>query len=261
MSYIVTKYPQGTFCWAILFSTDIQASTKFLDSLFGWKSELLSKEREPEYVSFSLEGKHVAGGSIAYDPSAPSFWSSYISVDNVDEMASRAEQLGAKITIPPIDTQGAGRMATIIDPTGAAVSLWQPKKHIGAEIVNTFGATTWNELYTHDVEKAKKFYADLLGWTYEIDAANDNYVTIKNNGRSNGGIYNLSPEMSSMPPNWTVYFHIENIENAVAKVKELGGQVYMQKDIAIGEIAMVADPAEGSFMLLEMSVPPEEWKE
>jgi len=27
----------------------------------------------------------------------------------------------------------------------------------------------WNRLYTKDVEKAKQFYANLFGWTYDID--------------------------------------------------------------------------------------------
>jgi uncharacterized protein len=210
---------------------------------------------------FSMEGKYVAGGSPTFAPGMPSFWNNYISVDNVDEMAAKAEKLGAKITMPAMDVLDSGRMVTIQDPTGAPVSLWQPKKHIGAGVVNTAGAMVWNELYTKDVDAAKKFYADLFGWSYTIDEKNNGYVTIHNNGRPKGGMYAMDEDMIAhgMTPNWTVYFTVKNMGEAVTKIKELGGFVYMQKNISVGKIAMVADPAHTHFMILELSAPPQEW--
>jgi predicted enzyme related to lactoylglutathione lyase len=236
---------------------------QFLTSLFGWTSEdLPTGEGRPDYTMFSLDNKNVAGGSPTFMKEIPSFWMSYVTVDNVDEATAKAEKLGAKVTMQPMDVLDSGRMSTIEDPTGAHLALWQPKKHIGASIVNTAGAMSWNELYTKDVEKAKQFYGDLFGWTYEVDEKNNGYIMIKNNGRSNGGIFALTPDMSSMPPNWTVYFTVKNIEESLAKVKELGGQVHMEpKAISIGKIAMIADPAGASFMLLEMSIQPTEWVE
>lgn len=264
MSYTVTKYPQGTFSWADFFSTDIGASKNFLTSLFGWTAQdMPTGEGRPDYTMFSLDGKYVAGGSPTFSPDMPSFWSSYITVDNVDEMAARAEKLGGKITMQAMDVLDAGRMVTLQDPTGASVSLWQPKKHIGASIVNTVGAMCWNELYTKDVSGAQKFFAELLGWTYSVDEKNNNYVTILNNGRPNGGMFTMDADMEAhgMVPNWTVYFTVNNMAESVKKIQELGGFVYMQKDISIGKIAMVADPAHTHFMILEMSVPPQEWVE
>lgn len=262
MAYTVTKYPQGTFSWADFFSKDVTASTKFLESLFSWTSATMPTEPgKPDYTMFSLNGKYTAGGSPTFDPKMPSFWNNYITVDNVDEMMAKAEKLGAKITMPAMDVLDAGRMGTIEDPTGAHVSLWQPKKYIGAGIVNTAGAMSWNELYTKDLGRAKQFFSDLFGWTYEVDEKNGDYTTIRNNGRMNGGMMQITNEMMGMLPMWVVYFTVKNIADSVEKVKELGGQVHMQKDISVGKIAMVADPAGASFMLLELSVPPAEWKE
>lgn len=264
MSYFVTKYPQGTFCWADFFSTDIGASKHFLTELFGWTAQdLPTGEGQPDYTMFSFDGKNVAGGSPTFDPKMPSIWNSYISVDNVDEMTKKAEVLGAKVTMQPMDVLESGRMSTIQDPTGAIVSLWQPKKHIGASVVNIANAMSWNELYIKDVDTAKKFYGDLFGWTYEIDNENEGYVTIKNNGRMNGGMYEMTPDMeqAGMTPKWEVYFSVKDIDETITKIKELGGEVYMQKDVTVGKIAMVADPAHASFMLIQMNVPPDEWKE
>jgi predicted enzyme related to lactoylglutathione lyase len=263
MPYTVTHYPQGTFSWADTFSTDIAATKKFMTGLFGWTSEdMPTGEGKPDYTMFSLDGHYVAGGSPTFAPGMPSFWTSYITVDNVDAMVKKAESLGGKVTMPPMDVLDSGRMATIQDPTGASVALWQPKKHIGAGIVNTVGAMVWNELYTKDLAAAKKFYADLLGWTYEVDEKNGGYVMIKNNGRMNGGMMAITPDMVGMPPNWTVYFSVQNIEEAMAKVTSFGGKVHMgPKPISVGKIAMITDPAGAAFIIMEMSVSPSEWVE
>lgn len=263
MSYIVTKYPQGAFSMVDVVSTDIEKSKKFLTSLFGWTSEdIPTGHGNLDYTKFSLDGKIVAGGVQALPSDMHSFCKSYVTVENVDEVVAKVEKLGGKVTWQPTDAMNAGRMAAIQDPTGAALYLWQPKEFIGASVINAVGAMCWNELYTKDIEKAKQFYSDLFGWTYEIDQKNDGYVMIKNNGRSNGGIYPITPEMGTMPPNWTVYFTVKNMEESLAKVKELGGTTYMDpKAISIGKIAMVADPAGVSFMFIEMSITPDTWQD
>lgn len=262
MSFTPTKYPQGTFSWADFFSIDREASKKFMNELMGWTSEdMPTGQGRPDYTMFSLDGKYTAGGSPTFAPDMPSFWSNYITVDNVDEMTAKAEKLGAIVKMPPMDVLDSGRMSTIEDPTKAVVCLWQPQKHIGAGIINVPGAMSWNELYTHDIEKAKQFYGDLLGWTYEVDPENGGYVTILNNGRMNGGMMAITPEMMGMVPCWMVYFTVKNVDESVAKVKDLGGTVHMTRDIGVGKIAAIADPANTNFILIEMSVPPQDWQD
>ncbi len=145
MSYFVTKYPAGTFSWADIYSTDMEKTKTFLTGLFGWTTQdFPTGEGRPNYTMFSLDGKNVAGGMPTFTPNLPSYWSNYVTVDNVDDTTKKAERLGAKIIMQPMDVMDAGRMATIQDPTGAYLSLWQPKNHIGAQIVNTVGAMVWN---------------------------------------------------------------------------------------------------------------------
>lgn len=260
MSFIVTRFPHGTFSWADIFSTDVSKSKVFLTDLFGWQSQDLPTEPgRPDYTMFSLDGKYVAGGSQTFDSSMPSFWSSYITVSNVDEIIEKVQHKGGKVIMPAMDVLDSGRMATIQDPLGAAVSVWEPKKHIGAGIVNIPGAMCWNELYVPDVEKAKEFYGQVFSWTFETDQTG--YTTIKNNSRSNGGIFQLTKEMAQMPPMWIVYFTVNNMAESVKKVKELGGIVHMEKDIDVGKIAMIADPTGASFIIMQMSVTPEDWIE
>ena len=162
----------------------------------------------------------------------------------------------------PMDVLEAGRMATIQDPTGAHVSLWQPKEHIGAKVVNKVGAMGWNELYTPDSKKAQQFYGELFNWKFETD--DTGYTIIKNanyNDRMNGGIVEITKEMGDMPPHWLTYFTVEDIAASADKVKELGGSLPMPiKKVNVGKLATVADPAGVHFMIIELGVGAEEWE-
>ena len=190
----------------------------------------------------------------------PSYWSCYISVDSVDEIAKKVKELGGVIVMEPMDVLESGRMVGVQDPTGAMINFWEPKNHIGAQVVNKAGAMCWNELNTRDVEGAKKFYGELLGWEFETD--DTGYTSIKNGDRWNGGIFELTPEMGDFLPYWCVYFTVEDIEAAVEKVGSLGGQIHMPtKEIGPGKIAMIACPAGTTCMIMQMNDEPDEWVE
>jgi len=47
----------------------------------------------------------------------------YIAVDDVDALVKKTEELGGKVSVPPMDVPEVGRMAVITDPTGASISL------------------------------------------------------------------------------------------------------------------------------------------
>src|SRR3989338_2960450 len=122
MSYTVTKYPQGTFSWTDVSSTNFEATKKFMTSLMGWTGTDMPAGNGMNYTMFYVDGKTVAGGN-QMPPSMkgmPSFWNNYVTVDNVDAMAKKAEELGGTVIMPAMDVLDSGRMAGIQDPTGAA---------------------------------------------------------------------------------------------------------------------------------------------
>ena len=47
----------------------------------------------------------------------------YVTVDDVDATAKKAEALGAKIVMPLTDIPNVGRMCISQDPQGAAISI------------------------------------------------------------------------------------------------------------------------------------------
>jgi predicted enzyme related to lactoylglutathione lyase len=52
----------------------------------------------------------------------PPHWGVYITVDDVDATAAKAQQLGATTIVPPTDIPNVGRFCTFQDPQGAVIS-------------------------------------------------------------------------------------------------------------------------------------------
>src|SRR6201986_4062246 len=166
-----TQHSPGTFSWTDLNTTDQEGAKAFYSGLFGWEITDMPVGDASVYSMAAIDGNWV--GAISPQPQqqrdagVPPSWNSYITVDDADATAARAGELGANVHAPPFDVMDAGRMAVIQDPQGAFFMIWEPRKNIGAELVNAPGAFCWNELYTSDLEAAKRFYGELFGWQWE----------------------------------------------------------------------------------------------
>ena len=211
------RYEPGTFSWTDLATPDADAAKAFYGALFGWQAEDLPVPGGGYYSMQRLDGKNVAAiapqPQAQRDAGAPSAWQSYVTVASADDAAARAGELGGSVHAPPFDVMDAGRMAVIQDPQGSFFMVWEPKNNIGAELVNAPGALCWNELAAADLDSAPDFYGGLFGWTTR-------YLTVKNVEAVNGGMREKQPEE---PPNWSVYFAVEDVDAALARVTELGG--------------------------------------
>ena len=188
---------------------------------------------------------------------APPAWNSYITVENADQTLARAKELGATVHADAFDVMEAGRMGVIQDPQGAYVLVWEPKDNIGAGLVNAPGALCWNELGSPDLEGSAKFYGELLGWTTSpMEGAHTPYLVISTAaGTTNGGI--RPPAPPGTPPFWLVYFATQDIDAALGKVSELGGNVLVgTTDIGIAKIAVVQDPQGAVFALYSGQLEP-----
>ena len=256
---VVKEYPDGVFSWVDLASPDIEGSKTFYGGLLGWSALDIPGDSGVIYSMCQIEGLDVAGiGPMDPDMRAqgvPPFWTSYVNHSDVDAVAARAVEAGGVIMMPPFDVMESGRMAIIQDPSGAVFGVWQPKEHIGAKLVNIPNTLTWNELQTNDIEGAKSFYAAVLGWTYTQDESG--YVVCYVDGRHQAGMMAITEEMENVPPNWTLYFLVDDIEAKAKKVAELGGNVIVPPTQAgeMGKFSVVQDAQGGFFSLIEYAGP------
>jgi predicted enzyme related to lactoylglutathione lyase len=247
-----TQHAPGTFSWVDLATTDPDAAKSFYGSLFGWEAVDTPVPGDGTYSIQRLGGKDVA--AIAAQPEAqreagvPPVWQSYVTVESADAAAQRAGELGGTVHAPPFDVMEAGRMAVIQDPQGAFFMVWEPRQHVGANLVNAPGALCWNELASSDLDASPSFYKELFGWEVEpFEGGPMRYMTIKNGSSNNGGMRETQPQE---PPNWLVYFAVDDVDSAMARVGELGGATIAGPiDMAMGKIGIVRDPQGAVFAL------------
>ncbi|HUK64502.1 MAG TPA: VOC family protein, partial [Dongiaceae bacterium] len=168
-----------------------------------------------------------------------------------------ARSAGGTVFVEPMDVLQAGRMAVVADPQGALFCIWQPREHIGSEIVNEPGALIWNELATTDTAAAKAFYGAVFGWGSEDMTGDDGmaYTRWELDGKGVGGMMPMGDAYpAGIPPNWLTYFAVEDCAATVARAVELGGRVQMEPmTISMGTFAVLADPSGAVFAVIELA--------
>ena len=213
---------------------------------------------------FASAGLQVAGmGEMDADmkqSGMPAFWNSYVTVEDTDATAARCQDLGGSVRMPTMELRAQGEligtMAILCDPEGAAFSLWKPGQHRGADLVNEPNAFCWNELATRDMAAAQRFYADLLGWTFDRAEGDTEYWEIRQGKRLNGGMLPWQAEWGDTPAHWSVYFSVADCDATVEQLKRLGGQLLAgPTDIAPGRFAVVQDPGGAVFQVMYVHEP------
>jgi predicted enzyme related to lactoylglutathione lyase len=250
------EYPPGTPSWCDLNTPDVDASVSFYGGLFGWQAQDLGPEAGG-YRMFTLDGVPVAGVGPLQENSGPPHWMTYMATDDADATAKAVDGAGGKVYLEPMDVLDAGRMAIFTDPGGAFFAAWQPNRHRAAQVVNRPGAMSWNELDTRDAEGARGFYGEVFGWDaepieYEGAIA---YYTWKLGGRTIGGMLPMGDQFPpDVPPNWVVYFGIEDMAHAIGKLQQLGGGMLMpEREMPNGKFSVARDPHGAVFALWEGS--------
>lgn len=107
------------------------------------------------------------------------------------------------------------------------------------------GAFSWFELMTTDVESAKKFYKELFNWELkEMPMENMNYTVASVDGEDVAGLMPMPPGPEEMPPAWSQYITVDDVDVTAAKAKEMGGKVLVEpQDIPeIGRFCVIQDP-------------------
>ncbi len=116
----------NAFVHVELNTTDVQKAKAFYGKLFDWQLEDVPMG-DSAYTMIKV-GSGTGGGMMKHPvPGAPSAWLAYVLVDDIHAATAKAKSLGAKIMRDVTEVTGMGWLSILIDPTGAALGLWQPK--------------------------------------------------------------------------------------------------------------------------------------
>ena len=246
----ISEYPPGSPSWADLLSHNGQAAKDFYTNLFGWTCDDHPAGPDMVYTMFSHNGVPTCASAEAGpgQENLPAHWSVYVTVDDLEAACDRARSAGGQVIFGPMDVLDVGRMAVIQDPQGAFLRLWYPLKHAGAGKLNEPGAISWFELATTSPASAQDFYTQVLPWEAGPDPdAPFEYTLVKVAGNPAAGILQIGEDWGPVPPNWGIYFGVDDVDATVAKARELGGSVIVEpRDIADFARFSVLRDAEGA---------------
>lgn len=123
-------------------------------------------------------------------------------------------------------------------------------------MVDSNGRFVWYELLTTDVEMAKSFYADVVGWgtrdasmpglAYSLFTLGDVPVT---------GLMSLpaGAMRAGATPHWIGYVGVDDLDAAIGRLEQLGGSVRVPAtDVpGISRFSIVSDPQMTTLALVE----------
>ena len=105
----------------------------------------------------------------------------------------------------------------------------------------------WNELLTSDVERAKRFYGETIGWTFQPMPMPDGatYWMAMMAGKPVAGIFPTNrPEYKGVPEAWMSYLAVDDVDARVKKAAAAGAKLMKPIfDIPdVGRLAILTEP-------------------
>jgi predicted enzyme related to lactoylglutathione lyase len=104
------------------------------------------------------------------------------------------------------------------------------------------------ELNTPDLDKAKEFYGQLFGWTFDdMPMPGSVYSLFKPDSGPGGGIMS----MSDAPTRWLAYIGVDDVHASTAKAESLGATVIVpvQEVPNAGSFSILQDPTGAAIAL------------
>ncbi|GAA4308988.1 VOC family protein [Streptomyces venetus] len=107
------------------------------------------------------------------------------------------------------------------------------------------GTPCWADAMFNDLEGAKNFYGDVLGWTFaEASAEYGNYTQAYANGKAVAAVVPPMPGQEGQSQ-WCLYFASDDTAATAARIRDSGGEVLMEP-MQVGEfgtMCLARDPS------------------
>lgn len=248
---------RGRFVWHELMTHDVAAAAAFYGRVVGLDTEPWGEGGG--YLMWKTPSGAAIGGVMtlpeeAKAMGAPPHWFGNVCVPDVDAAAARVAGLGGKVLRPAESMPGVGRFAVVADPAGATLAFYRPEGEApGHAGMPTHGEISWSELMSGDPAAAWAFYEGTVGWVkteaMEMGPEMGSYQMFGPAAGVTIGGYMKS--MPGMPSAWLYYFHVPDLDGAMATAKELGATlIYGPQEIPGGDrVAALVDPQGAAFAL------------
>lgn len=113
----------GSVVWNELNTSDPDRARSFYGDVLGW-----DWAGSPDYAEARIDDRPVAGVMARPETmpaGVPDHWLVYFASANLDRDVERVPALGGSVAVGPMDIEGTGRFAIVVDPHGAAFGLFE----------------------------------------------------------------------------------------------------------------------------------------
>jgi predicted enzyme related to lactoylglutathione lyase len=151
-----------------------------------------------------------------------------------------------------MDVGDLGVMASVVDPGGALIGMWEAGEHKGFGVIDEPGAPAWFELHTRAYGPSLDFYRTVFGWDTFVasDAPEFRYTTLGEGDAALAGVMDDTVFPGEGPALWHVYIKVDDADAASARVVELGGTIRQAaQDTPYGRLVEAVDPTGTMFKL------------
>ncbi|WP_394619336.1 VOC family protein [Lentzea sp. JNUCC 0626] len=246
----------GHPCWVELATNDTERSTRFYETVFGWKHHWTKDDSGQDYAIAVLDGEPVAG--VRPLDRATLDWTPYLAVADLARTSDRVRALGGKVleshpqTIP-------GHVAKVLvdDPSGATVGIAQPVDG-GGFTAGVPGALVWLEFVTRGPRQADPFYRALFGYRQQQvgDGKAVDHVVYSTGGDTVIGRVRMAPDTpATVPPRWIAHFAVPaglDFAETLNRARTAGARLRFQPyPSPLGQVAVLADPLGTRFAIID----------
>jgi predicted enzyme related to lactoylglutathione lyase len=203
-------------------------------------------------------------------------WNTYIAVADADDSAVAVAAAGGTVISGPQDAGPGGRTATCVDPQGAGFRLWQARRRLGAQIVNTAGAWNFSNLHADDPAAALSFYSAVFGWAADLPGDGSGAMvrvpgygdhlaaTVDPDIRERHAfappgfsdtVAGLESANTAEKPHWHLIFSVTERDESAALAERLGASVLSTAQTPWTRTALIRDPQGAVFTLSQFSPP------
>ncbi|GAA1463667.1 VOC family protein [Williamsia maris] len=278
----IRTYPPGVTSWVDAEYGDVDAALEFYAHLFGWQYEEATPPGLPfRYVIARLDGADVGGiggpATVENAGSVTSTWNTYIAVTDAAASVERVIRAGGSEVHPAQAAGDGGVSATVLDPQGVAVRLWQARGRAGAQVTNVPGAWNFSDLHTSDPVAAAAFYTDVFGWR-TADLGFATMITVPGYGDHLASTVDpdihrrqqsappgfadsigwLAQASEDETPHWHVTFAVADRDATAAAADRLGATVLTTAADDWTHTAVIRDP-QGAVFTASQFTPPDDW--
>ncbi|MBO9556308.1 VOC family protein [Cellulomonas sp.] len=274
-------YPPGVTSWVDIEQQDVERAKAFYGPVLGWTFQDATPPGLPSrYVIAQVDGRDAAGIGGPAEPTGPApgdpGWHTYVAVDDIAAALDRATAAGLVERTGPTVAGEGGTWAELADPQGATLRLWQAKRRLGAQVVNTPGAWNFSDLHTSDVAAAREVYERAFGWQtvdlgwavmIRVPGYGDHLVATVDPGirERQADVHTpvgfedaigwVAPLGAGETPHWHVSFSVADRDRTADLAREHGGEVLGTDESMWARTATIRDPQGATFTASQFTPP------